>query len=157
MAADDLDRIMQVMQGAFDPEFGEAWTRRQVEDALLLGNSHYLLAGPDGENLFEDRDNDFAAAGFALSRTALDEEELLLFAVLPQYRRRGVGTRLLRRYVETAQARGIQRILLEVRRGNSAEGLYRSQGFEPIGMRPNYYRTLQGLRIDAITFALALN
>ena len=31
--ADDLDRLMAVMNTAFDPTFGEAWTRRQVEDA----------------------------------------------------------------------------------------------------------------------------
>ena len=33
---DDIDRLMAIMQAAFDPAYGEAWTRRQVEDALLL-------------------------------------------------------------------------------------------------------------------------
>ena len=42
---DDLDRIMAVMEAAFDPAFGEAWTRRQVGDARVLPNTHYLLAG----------------------------------------------------------------------------------------------------------------
>ena len=37
---DDLDRLRAVMTAAFDPAFGEAWTRRQVEDALLIGNCH---------------------------------------------------------------------------------------------------------------------
>jgi len=32
---DDVDRIMAVMHAAFPPDFGEAWTRRQVEDAQL--------------------------------------------------------------------------------------------------------------------------
>ena len=47
--ADDIDRIMAVMVAAFDPAFGEAWNRRQVEDALLLGNCHYLLIAENGE------------------------------------------------------------------------------------------------------------
>lgn len=151
-AADDVDRIMAVMACAFDPEFGEAWTRRQVEDALLLGQCHYLLAGPDGDPVDPDAPPE-ATAGFALTRSTLDEEELLLFAVTPQSRRRGIGDRLLTRFAAAARARGAERLLLEMRRGNTAESLYRRHGFLPIGMRPNYYRTLTGGRLDAITFA----
>ena len=43
---------MAVMNAAFDPAFGEAWNRRQVEDALLLGQSHYALLAAHGEELF---------------------------------------------------------------------------------------------------------
>ena len=59
---DDLDRIMAVMEAAFDPAFGEAWSRRQVSDALVMPNTHYLLAGADGAPAREDE----PAAGFAL-------------------------------------------------------------------------------------------
>lgn len=156
MVADDVDRIMQVMQGAFDPEYREAWTRRQVEDALLIGNSHYLLAGPDGESLPAGCGDDYPVAGFAMSRVTLDEEELLLLAVLPQFRGQGIGSRLLERCADSAKKRGISRILLEVRRGNTAEALYRRHGFAPIGLRPKYYTTFSGLRIDAITFECRL-
>lgn len=153
---DDLDRIMNVMNSAFDPEYGEAWTRRQVEDALLVGHNHYLLAGPDGEELPPDCPPDFPVAGFAMSRSGFEEEELLLFAVAPAYRRRGVGERLMQRFVAAARNRGAARLLLEMRRGNSAESLYSRHGFEPIGLRKNYYRTLSGPRVDAITFACPL-
>jgi len=146
---DDIDRIMAVMSAAFPPEFREAWTRRQVEDAMLLGNCHYLLAGADGEEPPEGAE----VAGFALSRSMFGEEELLLFAVSPDFRRRGVGDRLLSRFTCAACERGNRRLLLEMRRGNSAEGLYRRHGFEPVGVRSNYYRTSYGDMIDAITFA----
>jgi hypothetical protein len=86
---DDLDRIMAVMQAAFDPAFGEAWNRRQVGDALALPGTHYILAGTDGGEPAEG----VAAAGFALSRGALDEEELLLLAVDPAYRGRASAPR----------------------------------------------------------------
>jgi ribosomal-protein-alanine N-acetyltransferase len=147
--ADDLDRLMAVMAAAFDPAFGEAWTRRQVEDALLIGNCHYALIDPAGGEPAPGA----AAAGFFLSRSGFDEEELLLFAVDPAWRRRGLGRALLRRLAEAARERGAQRLLLEMRRGNPAEALYLEFGFRPIGERPNYYRTPDGQTIDAITFA----
>jgi len=146
---DDLDRIMAVMAAAFPPEYREAWSRRQVEDALLLGNCHYLLAGPDGHAPPPGGET----AGFALTRSAFGEEELLLFAVSPAFRRHGVGDRLLIRFAEAARSRGNLRLLLEMRRGNTAESLYRRHGFEPVGVRSQYYRTLSGERIDGITFA----
>lgn len=147
--ADDLDRLMAVMVTAFDPAFGEAWTRRQVEDALLIGNCHYELICAAGH----EPEPGEPAVGFFLSRTGFEEEELLLFAVDPAWRRRGLGLALLERLVEGARARGAHRLLLEMRRGNPAEALYLRFGFIPIGQRPNYYRGQDGQTIDAITFA----
>ncbi len=146
---DDIDRIMAIMAVAFDPEYGEAWNRRQIEDALLIGNCHYLLAGEAGAEALAGE----PIAGFSLSRTGYEEEELLLFAVAPQFRRRGVGQQLLARFAAAAKERGARRLLLEMRRGNSAESLYRAHGFVQIGERLNYYRSRSGPRLDAITFA----
>jgi ribosomal-protein-alanine N-acetyltransferase len=147
----DIDHLMAVMEAAFDPLYGEAWSRRQVEDALLFGHTHYLLAGEDGE----EPQAGAQVAGFSLSRHGFEEEELLLFAVIPALRGRGIGRRLLARFAETAERRGAKTLLLEMRRGNSAESLYRAFGFEPIGERPKYYRQPNGERLDAITFACA--
>ena len=149
---DDVDRIMAVMAAAFDPEYGEAWTRGQIESAMLFGNCHSILIGPQGLPPVDDE----AAAGFILSRTTLDEEELLLFAVAPEFRGRGLGTKMLEQLFRNCRDRGVINILLEMRCGNPAEGLYRNCGFVAVGQRPNYYRTSSGLRIDAITFRLAL-
>lgn len=146
---DDVDRIMAVMAVAFDPAFGEAWNRRQVSDALALPNTHYLLAGADGREPAEGS----AAAGFVMSRGTLDEEELLLLAVDPRHRRRGIGGGLLRRFIEAAEARGRTRLFLEMRDGNPAESLYLSAGFVPVGRRPNYYRRATTGPLDAITYA----
>ena len=141
-AGDDVDAIMSVMTAAFDPAYGEAWTRRQVEDALIIGNCHYGLA-----------DAGARCAGFFLTRKALDEEELLLIAVHPEFRGRGYGKALLQRFCDAARGRGAARLLLEMRSGNPAERLYRSAGFEQVGLRPNYYRAPNGERLDALTFA----
>lgn len=148
---DDLDRIMAVMEAAFDPAYGEAWTRRQVEDALMMSGTHYLLAGASGQAPPEGH----PAAGFALSRGAADEEELLLIAVHPDHRGRGIGSRLLERFIAQARGRGAVRLFLEMREGNSAEALYRRFQFIPVGRRRHYYRRGSGPPLDAITFAFS--
>jgi len=149
---DDLDKIMAVMEAAFDPAFGEAWTRRQVSDALVMPNTHYLLAGDDGRAVRDDE----PAAGFTLSRGAADEEELLLIAVRPEHRGSGIGGALLERFIADTQARGVTRLFLEMREGNTAEALYRRRGFSRVGRRRAYYRRGSGSPLDAITFALEL-
>ncbi len=145
---DAVDHIMGVMVAAFPPEFGEAWNRRQVSDALLLTSTHYGLITPDGRI---DAWANAPVAGFYLSRSVLDEEELLLFAIAPEWRRRGLGHRLLGEFIANAQARGIIRLFLEMRRDNPAGILYAAHDFHPVGIRPGYYRTANGERIDAIT------
>ncbi len=148
-----VDRIMCVMEEAFDPVYGEAWNRRQIGDALSMPSTHALIVDPDGQ-LVENSDSD--AAGFVLTRNAPGEEELLLIAVLPQHRGRGLGQVLIDRLFDAARERGAERIYLEMRRGNPAAHLYEKVGFEPIGVRPNYYRTANGERIDAITFGRSI-
>lgn len=149
---DPVDHIMDVMEGAFDPAFGEAWNRRQVSDILLLNNCHHLLVDANGQT----PGNEGQAAGFTLSRQAADEEELLLIAVLPQYRRQGIATTLIECLIANARARGVTRMFLEMRDGNPAAAFYRKHGFHPVGRRPNYYNRGSISGIDAITFALDL-
>ncbi|MEO0030935.1 MAG: hypothetical protein RIS94_693 [Pseudomonadota bacterium] len=148
---DDIDRIMSVMERAFPPKYGEAWNRRQVADSLLLTGTHYGLIGPSGESEFGPSDD---AAGFFLSRGILDEEELLLFAIHPDHRRKGLAHRLLARFIDDAKQRGARRLFLEMRAGNPAGHLYVSHGFAPVGVRPRYYRTTDGDRLDAISHQL---
>jgi len=150
---DDIDRIMSVMECAFPPEYGEAWNRRQVSDALIVGNCRYGLIAPDGSDRFED---DTETAGFFMGRSILDEEELLLFAISPKYRFQGLGHTLLTRFIEEARTGGMARVFLEMRRDNPAGFLYAAHGFREIGMRPGYYRTPGGQRIDALSQELVL-
>jgi ribosomal-protein-alanine N-acetyltransferase len=151
-----LDRIMAVMEAAFDPAYGEAWNRRQVSDALALPSTHALVVDAQGQPIADDAAAPPAPAGFVLTRHVLDEEELLLIAVIPAARRRGVGAMLIEHLFAAARARGVTRIFLEMRRGNPAIHLYSKFGFEPIGERRNYYRMANGERIDAITFGRSI-
>ena len=152
-----LDRIMAVMEAAFDPAYGEAWNRRQVADALAMPSTHALVVDSEGLPIPPGTGPaPLVAAGFVLTRHVLDEEELLLIAVAPGARRRGVGSALIEHLFAAARARGTTRVFLEMRRGNPAIHLYRKFGFEPIGERRNYYRMANGERIDAITFAKSI-
>lgn len=148
-----VDGIMRVMDAAFDPAYGEAWNRRQISDALLLPSTHALLVDADGA--LTDAVSS-PPAGFVLSRHAADEEELLLIAVLPDARTRGLGQILIDLLFRSAAKRGVNHIFLEMRRDNPAIHLYQKVGFEPIGERPYYYKLLDGTRLDAITFRRSL-
>ena len=149
---DTVDHVMEVMGEAFDPAFGEAWNRRQVSDALILGNCRCLMV----DTALEPPEGDTDAAGFVLSRQAADEEELLLIAVRPALRGRGIGTALMERFIAEARQRSVARLFLEMREGNPAETLYLKLGFAPVGRRKNYYNRGAISGIDAISFALEL-
>ena len=159
----DVDRIMQVMEAAFDPTYGEAWNRQQITDALAMPTTRALLVDADGarisgETAHHDSNTQAAqtAAGFVLTRKAADEEELLLIAVTPQFRRRGLGEILIQHLFDRARSEGTANIFLEMRRGNPAIHLYEKVGFKPIGERRNYYRLTTGERVDAITFGCTI-
>lgn len=144
---DPVDRIMAVMHSAFDPFFGEAWNRKQVSDALVMPNTFAATIDETGRI-----DSPAYPTGFTLSRQAADEEELLLIAVHPNLRGRGLGGALLDNLFAQASERGVERLFLEMRSDNAAVNLYRTAGFEPIGTRKDYYRVLDGSKRDAITF-----
>ena len=147
-----IDHLLAVMDEAFDPHWREAWTRKQVEDSLDLPTTYFLLANHDGD---EPTCGD-SVAGFVLARRVLDEEELLLIGVKPEARQKGIGNKLMRRFLCTAYRNGARKVFLEMRDRNEAENLYRGCGFEPIGRRKAYYRTATGEMLDAITFGREL-
>lgn len=149
---DDLDRIMAVMDTAFDRRWGEAWTRRQVEGSLMAPGTHYRLLDERGDRPGEGE----AAAAFAMVRAAPGEEELLLIATVPAQRGKGLGGSILALLADDARARGATRLFLEMRENNPAASLYERQGFSPIGRRRGYYTASDGSRIDAITFVKRL-
>ncbi len=148
----ELDQLMAVMEVAFDPHWREAWTRQQVANSLAMPHTYAILVDDAGGDLSDGKE----AAGFILARRAPGEEELLLIGVRPDRRGRGIGRLLIERFADLARAAEADRIFLEKRENNPAESLYRSCGFEPIGRRKDYYRTLDGCFLDAITFARKL-
>ncbi|MES2914088.1 MAG: ribosomal protein S18-alanine N-acetyltransferase [Pseudomonadota bacterium] len=96
-------------------------------------------------------------AGFLLGRAVAGEAELLTIAVAPDARRRGLGRKLVARFLYQSQLRGAERAFLEVSAENApAIALYESAGFARSGLRRGYYQTPEGTRIDALVMARAL-
>ena len=78
---------------------------------------------------------------YALVFCLFEEGELQNIAVSPSCRHKGLGRALLRYCVGLACERGVPRLLLEVRAGNSAaKSLYETEGFVSYAFRKNYYR-----------------
>jgi ribosomal-protein-alanine N-acetyltransferase len=142
----DLGDVMTVMEAAFDPQYGEGWTRSQCAGILPMPGVRLVLA----------RNGRSEPLGFALWRTVAGDSELLLLAVAPAHRRSGVGRRLLGEFVDEARNQGVSRVHLEVRDGNPAIAMYESAGFTPVGRRHRYYRGKNGEQFDALTFAREL-
>ena len=136
----DLDLVVAIMDEAFDPRFGEAWTRNQVLGILAMPRVQLVVAELDG-----------AAAGFALVRTVADEGELLLLAVTRMAQRRGVGSALLRAVIVDCTDRAVASLHLEVRAGNEAIRLYNKAGFTKVGERRDYYSGPGGQTYSALT------
>jgi ribosomal-protein-alanine N-acetyltransferase len=70
----------------------------------------------------------------------VDEAHVTTFAVLPAYRRRGMGGLLLSELMALSADLGAVVCTLEVRLSNAAaRKLYQEFGFKPVGVRPRYY------------------
>lgn len=145
--SNDLDGVMAVMTTAFDPGFGEGWSRSQCAGILPLSGVVLTIA----------RDDLGAVRGFALQRTVADESELLLLAVHRSAQGCGVGGRLLDHFIANCRAAGVTRLHLEVREGNPATAMYENFGFVPAGRRSNYYRGSDGRLFDAVTMVFDRN
>ena len=78
--------------------------------------------------------------GYVGSQTVLGESDMMNLAVLPSYRRQGVGRRLVEVLVDHLTADAVNCLTLEVRASNDAAiDLYNGMGFAEVGRRPNYY------------------
>ena len=143
--ARNISAVMSIMNNAFDPRFGEAWTTAQLLSTLVLSDCRLLLA------TIEE-----GVCGFAFGRWVLDHEELLMIGVMRQFQGQRIGKMLLSETVNRARGAGRTKLFLEVRDGNNAYDFYLNSGFLPIGRRKNYYKNADGINPDAITMELNL-
>ena len=71
----------------------------------------------------------------------VDEAHIATLATHPDFRRRGIGERLMVAALISAKDEGARRAFLEVRAGNTgAIALYQKYGFVVAGVRPHYYK-----------------
>jgi len=137
----DLGRIVDIERAGYPIP----WSRSVFEDCFSKQNECWVL------------EFDGKLCGYAIISMILDEAHLLNLCIDPLYGRRGLGRVLLRHIVDRAVSRNASVFFLEVRTSNKhAIGLYFSEGFNEVGIRPNYYPTLEG-REDALLMTLELS
>jgi len=124
MVAADAQRCAELEYVLFDSD--DPWSPEAFLEALAAGH-HYLSAWEGGSLI-----------GYVGLARVGSEAEIHTLAVDPEHQRQGVGRALLRAILD--HARGAT-VFLEVRTDNdSAMRLYRSEGFDVIGIRRGYYR-----------------
>ncbi|GAA3587849.1 ribosomal protein S18-alanine N-acetyltransferase [Marinobacter xestospongiae] len=140
MVESDLAEIMVIELGAYS----HPWSEKVFRDCFQPHDRPWVLM--DGDRL----------AGYAVVSNQYDEAHLLNLCVRRELQGRGAGRMLLRYLIAEAARDGMAAVLLEVRKSNEpALGLYLAEGFEDIGVRPNYYPAAEG-REDARVLRLPL-
>jgi ribosomal-protein-alanine N-acetyltransferase len=90
-------------------------------------------------------------AGFAVSRMAADEAEILSIAIAASHRGRGLSRTLLLTHLGHLAGRGVRTVFLEVEENNQpARRLYHRAGFAIAGRRERYYRQPDGEQLNAV-------
>ena len=110
--------------------FPDPWSRKSIRSTLREDRSCMLVAEENG-----------VICGYLNSTYLFEELNLNRIAVSPDFRRRHDGASLLEALVDFCTARGLTRLMLEVREGNlPARRLYESFGFISLGERKNFYQ-----------------
>jgi [ribosomal protein S18]-alanine N-acetyltransferase len=128
MALSDLSQVHAIEKECF----GSPWS---------INSFKYELQ--QSESIFKAAVLDEQVVGYVCLRTMLDITHVMNLAVLPQYRRRGIGLMLLNdALLELRSLRPeIKFVTLEVRESSGALKLYEKAGFAAIGKRKGYYHS----------------
>ncbi|HXH33455.1 MAG TPA: ribosomal protein S18-alanine N-acetyltransferase [Plantibacter sp.] len=149
--AADVDAIMSMERTVF---VNDAWSTDMMRSELESPHGYYLVAtDADSDGSIDDPSELAGYAGlFAPSRS--DDADIQTIAVAERARGRGLGRLLMQSLIEQARQQDTAQVFLEVRADNPvAITLYRSLGFEELGVRPGYY---QPDDVDAIVMRLTV-
>lgn len=137
MTYEDVGRVIAVEEQAYT----HPWTSGIFKDCIRVGYSCWVFALRS------------SVVGYGIVMMTPGESHILNICVHPQYQGRGLGRKMLHHLVNESKQHGVDMVLLEVRRSNTAGiGLYQSEGFHELGVRKDYYPESTG-REDAIIFA----
>ncbi len=125
MTEGDLSEVIAIEQDSFS----DPWREEDFRSSLLDEKNSYLVA------VMEDH-----VVGYCGCWGIAGEGDIYNVAVKKEFRRQGIGEKLLRTLIQTSATRGITSFTLEVRASNTAAiSLYQSLGFEAAGIRKDFY------------------
>ena len=138
----DLPAVVAIEDVAFKSPWSPELLRRELSHEW---STIYLCE----EELDE---GEHRIVGFVIFWLVHDEVHILNVATHPDHRRRGVARAVIQAALDKGKSHRCTLATLEVRKSNEAAlSLYRSFGFRPVGVRPNYY---SDEREDAIVMVL---
>lgn len=109
--------------------FSMPWKADDFAEMILADYAYYFVAT-----------NSDRVVGIIGLRNLAGEGEITNVAVSPDYRRYGIGRKMLKRVLDQASQLGVKDITLEVRASNEpAISLYTSEGFVTEGVRKGFY------------------
>lgn len=110
--------------------FAQPWSAQSLTAELEKDNAVMFAALKTGGEVI----------GWAGLTHICGEGSITNIAVLPQARRNGVGEALTRALIDESIRLALDWLMLEVRISNvAAVSLYQKLGFQPVGIRPNFY------------------
>lgn len=125
----DIEQIVALEQCCFPDD---PWTRGLFEQELENPRSVFLVAKDSKTNQL---------IGYGGIWLIYDTGEITNIAVRPDYRREGIGSKILTLLTQICVEQGMDAITLEVRESNqAAQKLYESKGFLVCGRRKRYYQ-----------------
>lgn len=126
MSGNDISDVVTVEEACFSIP----WTKKDFEREIYENKmAIYQVAFVDGK-----------LVGYAGMWHIVNEGHITNVAVLQEYRRQGIGKRLLEELIQIAQEKEMIGITLEVKISNlAAQKLYSNYGFRPEGIRKRYY------------------
>ncbi len=108
------------------------WTESRVKFSIASKETNVVVARDAG-----------VIVGFGIMSYPRDDAHLLLFAVRPEYRRRGVGSAMLSLLESVGRELGMRRIRVECRRDNdAARNFYAEHGYHELAIHQRMYRGL---------------
>ena len=117
----------------------------------VRGRGRILLAAFESETLIGS-----VQLGLEPRANGRHRAEVMKLMVLRSHRGRGVGRALMQALPGAARDSGRTLLLLDVRSGDPAEGLYRALGFVPFGRVPAHARSPDGRLADTTFHYLQL-
>jgi len=125
MKEEDIDDILDISSLSFSI----SWSKNSYIQELTNPIARYLVAKIDNK-----------VVGFIGTWIVLDESHITNIAVHPNYRKQGIGSKLLKEFLDYCKSQGCVAYTLEVRSGNkAARALYGKYNFKQDGVRKGYY------------------
>ncbi len=127
MKCNDIDEVLHIEKKSFTTPWSRLSFEKEIEENEL---AEYVVAQVNNE-----------IVGYGGLWIIIDEGHITNIAVHPQFRNKGIGSKIVNELINICENKNIRKITLEVRRSNeSAILLYNKFGFEPCGIRRGYYK-----------------